>query len=140
MKPAIGDPTEVIPIPPGIAGYCAANVVRWGELSLFHYTDSFARWALRAGLIDEADGACNRTRSSASPRTRTASPWVRASRTCSSLHPGLRRNLYPAQQGGGGARPTQLFLSDYTATPATTYEFLPENHEGLWSMSLSDEC
>jgi Domain of unknown function (DUF6777) len=140
LKPAIGDPTEVIPIPPGIAGYCAANVVRWGELTLIHYGDTFDRWGLTAGSIDERDGSIHPYEILGIASDENGLTVGASEQDVLALNPGLSRNLYPAQQGGGGARPTQLFLSDYTSIPGTTYTFLPENQEGLWSMSITDEC
>jgi hypothetical protein len=139
LTPVIGDPTEEIPATPGFE--CAANAVRWGELSVLYYRDTFSRWAIEAGSIDYRDGSVHPYEVLGIASDPNGLTVGASEQDVLANHPGLSRNTFPAQQGGGGGQPAQTILSDSKASPYfTTYVFLPDDFDGLWSLSLSDEC
>lgn len=148
LEPMLGDPTEELPIPAGSDDYCAANAVRWGELHLYWYgSPIFAAWQVTAGRIDDRDGSVTPYELHGKVQDEVGVKLGMTEDELRNLRPRATTATYPARQGGGGAMPAMTVVSDWREhdvngeyVPASTYIFLPNDHDGVWSMSLEDQC
>jgi hypothetical protein len=148
LKGVIGEPTEDLPIPAGNTDYCAANMVRWGELYIAYYASpTFGAWRVAAGKIDERDGSVTPHEVLGIVRDSAGVTLGMTEEELRGLRPQATTATYPARQGGGGAVPAMTVVSDWREqdasgeyVPGSTYVFLPNDFDGVWSMSLEDQC
>ena len=128
----IGDPTEETPARPASGVRGQRRALGRAVASSTTATPS-PDGGIDAGSIDERDGSVHPYEILGIASDENGLTVGASEQDVLAIHPGLSRDQFPAQQGGGGARPAQMFFSDTTSPYPRTYMFLPENLEGLWT-------
>lgn len=136
LTPHLGEPTEEIPPPAEQYEYCPSpGALRWGQLLVSHWNDTYYSWSVAAAHIDFTTGAITPYEPVGTVATDTGISIGSSEAEVMAADPTL--TMSPNRLGRA---PNYIQQDYYSGAGPIAYSFMPQVTNGVALIGLKDEC